>query len=81
MLLLYLSIWMQFYARVCVIYLCALQLVRFSLHSVHDCVQVYGSCTDFIDLCVFDEAYVQYVWEMNVCMNTFCLFLCVYLSL
>lgn len=27
---------------------------------VHDCVQVYGSCSDFIDLCVFDEVYVQY---------------------
>lgn len=38
------------YAHVCVIYLYAFQLVRYTLLSIHDCVQVYGSCSDFIDL-------------------------------
>lgn len=31
--------------------------------SEHDCLQVYGSCSDFIDYCAFDEVYVQYVGE------------------
>lgn len=63
------SIWMQF-LLVCV-YLCAFQLVSETLQSEHD-EDVYGSCSDFIDLWFMDT--VCGCFEVR--LNTFCLFLC-----